>query len=486
MEPQERRTLHPPVTERLVARLWDEQHLLRRPLVTTGGDEVEVVYRGRRRWDRGPDFPDALLLIGQGGLSHGDVEIHVRSSDWESHGHHRDPHYNRVALHVVLWPTGSRPTVRQDGVHVPVLALSSHLAVPLTSLLVADEAEAPRPSPCWPGSPDRDGPLAGLLESSGMERFEARMARLESDLSCAAPDQLLYQRIADALGFMQNREPFRRLAELLPLETLLAYRAFVRSGMAAERYPTAEARAPAQESGAVAAPSPLTALEALLLGAAGLLDPHRANPSDGADRYVETLRRLWAADGPTWAGGAMGAGEWQFFRVRPHNFPTRRVAALAALVDRWPEEGLADWLETTARSSKPRALARALEGQLMRLAPGGYWAGHWDLALLLPRSRDLIGRQRAADVAINAFLPYLAARAARLEDDVLARKVRDGVPGISQARGQRAYSPHGFPDNHDTAPRRGSLRLPPAGSAPSVLELLREEEMRGVPSSGNR
>ena len=53
----------PAVDERLVARLWDAQRPFLLPLRTVAGEEVRVVYRGRRRFDRGPDFPGALISL---------------------------------------------------------------------------------------------------------------------------------------------------------------------------------------------------------------------------------------------------------------------------------------------------------------------------------------------------------------------------------------------------------------------------------------
>jgi hypothetical protein len=394
---------YPAISERLVARLWEDQGPFHRPLLCDDGSEVQVVYRGRRRWDRGPDFPDALIATGNAGLCHGDVEIHVRSGDWRLHGHSRDAHYNRVVLHVVMWDDAPGQTARQDGVRVPVLALSSCLAAPLESLLALTGEESPRPSPCWPGSPDFDGPLGGLLEWCGMDRFAGKAARFEADLSCLSGEQLLYQGIAEALGYTRNREPFRRLAEILPLETLLAYRRTLTPN-----------------------PQSLTpAVEALLLGAAGLLPPQPEFPSLEVEPYARLLRERWAADKTTWAGGAMVASEWQFFRVRPANFPPRRVAALAAIVDRWPEEGLAAWMECVTRSCAPKLLPRRLESFLLGLAPGGYWSRHSDFGLPLPRPLDLVGRHRAAEVAVNVLLPFAGALAASREDGELAMRVRE-------------------------------------------------------------
>jgi hypothetical protein len=453
---------YPPLTEKLVARLWEEQGPFRRPLLSDDGSEVQVVYRGRRRWDRGPDFPDALIATGEAGLRHGDVEIHVRSGDWRLHGHHRDPYYNRVVLHVVMWDDAPGQTVREDGARVPVVALFPRLTEPLEALLTSIAQDSPRPSPCWPGSAEFDGSLGRLLDRCGMDRFAGKVAGFESGLAFSSHEQLLYHGIADALGYTRNREPFRKLADLLPLETLLAYRRHSRrgdeeggrggegeteavtlsgakglsaGGLAPDQSPTGEMLRSAQHDSSVRPKSPVPgpqsltpALEALLLGAAGLLPPQPQLPAFETDSYVRLLRERWAADGPVWAGGSMSASDWQLFRVRPANFPTRRIGALAAIVERWPEEGLATWLERAARSSEPDRLPRKLESFLLRLAPGGYWAYHSDFGLPLPRPLALVGRQRAAEVAVNVFLPFLGALAAS-----------QGDAGGLAARVQEAY-----------------------------------------------
>ena len=81
---------------------------------------------GRRNGGAGPDFLDASVDVEGRGLLRGDVEIHVRARDWMSHGHHRDPAYNGVVLHVV-WDADSLWTEREDGQHVPTAPLKGCL-----------------------------------------------------------------------------------------------------------------------------------------------------------------------------------------------------------------------------------------------------------------------------------------------------------------------------------------------------------------------
>ena len=70
-------------------------------LTTKNGKPLKIIYPGRINDDRGADFRDAVIATGRR-LIKGDIEIHVKDSDWRAHRHHRNPIYNRVILHVVL------------------------------------------------------------------------------------------------------------------------------------------------------------------------------------------------------------------------------------------------------------------------------------------------------------------------------------------------------------------------------------------------
>ena len=89
------------LSESQIIKVWQHQLLDRTGLVTEGGELIGIVYPGRINDDRGPDFRDAVIAT-SGGLINGDIEVHVKSSDWQAHRHHQDPAYNRVILHVVM------------------------------------------------------------------------------------------------------------------------------------------------------------------------------------------------------------------------------------------------------------------------------------------------------------------------------------------------------------------------------------------------
>ena len=84
-------------------------------MVVANSELVRVVYCGRESDDCGPDFRDAVVVIGENEPIKGDVEIHVKSSDWRSHSHHRDPAYNKVTLHVVMWHDSRMTTLLENG-----------------------------------------------------------------------------------------------------------------------------------------------------------------------------------------------------------------------------------------------------------------------------------------------------------------------------------------------------------------------------------
>jgi len=68
--------------------------------VTAEGEVIQIIYTGRHNIHAGPDFFDARIRIGQTFWA-GNVEIHLRASDWNRHGHQSDPLYNNTILHVV-------------------------------------------------------------------------------------------------------------------------------------------------------------------------------------------------------------------------------------------------------------------------------------------------------------------------------------------------------------------------------------------------
>ncbi len=340
------------MNERALCQIWNSLRFRRDGLADAAGELLELVYRGRWQHGAGPDFRGALIARGDGLLLRGDVEVHLRTADWYAHHHDRDPAFAGVILHVVLQHDPAIVTRRHDGSPVPVLTLGNYLrgqGAPTTD----GSAEV------WPPEPCRTTPAGGvqlgrLLDRLGDERLRERAAACEGDLAALPADEVLYRGLMDAMGFSQNREPFRALAQQLPLADLAAL---------ARRLPPA------------ARPE---ALAARLLGAAGLAGP----PPGGQPPPLLTRER------------------WRLAGIRPANLPGRRLRGMAALLARHWEGGLAQSLCLDWPPGPPRTVCVALRRRLLVTTPPD-----------TPGPRHLVGPGRAADAVVNVLLPFALAYA---------------------------------------------------------------------------
>lgn len=392
---------HSDIPEIAVSGAWHAQRFTG-PLRTVDGRAVEVVHRGTWSNGFGPDFRDALILFDGRVLQAGSVEVHLCTSGWTLHGHHRDTHYDDVVLHAVLRHDGGE-TRRHDGRLVPVLELAGFLADALHP--------GPPASPEWtrfgngvcaPHLARREpARIRSILRGLGDARLAAKAARLEARLTAVPPAEVLYQEIWDGLGFSANREPMRLLATLLPLAALDAALASV-------------------------APERRVALaRGLLFGAAGFLP---FSPADAALARLGTdalhaVEASWASHGGPWRPGRLPPTAWTRTRVRPANHPAARLASAAALVTGAEGGLLASLLAPLRAGADPVAALRVLaagDG-----APG-------------------IGAGRAAGLVANALLPFAFALAEQSGDATLGEaagraweRVATAEPNETTRRAQR-------------------------------------------------
>jgi hypothetical protein len=352
----------------------------RTDLETEEDGPVRVIYPGRVNDDRGADFRDAVIETSRGLLT-GDIEIHVRSSYWRLHRHHRDPLFNRVILHVVYRNDMARSGLLENGHTVPTVALES--------LSPPGEGHPPLkrlPLPCRRSAGTRkEGAFLGILEQAGDQRFESRAAGFQTVSSRMEAGQVLYRGVMAALGYARNKHPMMALAGRMPLHRLETM---------------------------VTAPTPATEClaryQAMLVGMAGLL-PSQRSPSrrDGAKTpWAERLEKIWAATGER---VAMSEKDWCFFRVRPGNYPVQRLAAMARLLLRYREEGLLAGLMRKSNQAALKGDHRELEEALI-IDTGGDEDNHLEYNRSFNRrSPALLGRERAADIVINVLLPFAVA-----------------------------------------------------------------------------
>ncbi len=364
--------------------------MLDKSLVTEDGEPVRVIYPGRINDDRGADLRDAVIETSRG-LVKGDIEVHVKSSNWRAHRHHREPAYNRVILHVVFSHDTGEATGLQNGENVSVLALDKYLTTP-------EWRQTPARRPCQrtAAPPDRRN-IGEFLDNAGEARFLAKATRFQRDLVQAGAPQSLYEGIMEALGYAKNKLPCLELARRLPLSVL---ESVIHDGRSDEEC--------------------LIQLQARLLGTAGLLPSQRSNhPSPTkADRWVGELEREWAASRQA---GVMSESDWHLFKVRPINLPQRRLAGMGYLLLRYRGKGILEEAVIRLREA-PADPGRGLE-ELLTVTTDGYWADHFAPGLPSPRPvTALIGDTRAADIVVNVLLPFTLALGRLTSESSLAEK----------------------------------------------------------------
>ncbi len=371
------------ISESFLARVWQQQLAGREPLVTTGGDTVVVLHPGRPTNDCGPDFRDALITINGQRPLQGEVELHVNARDWRAHGHHQDTNYDRVILHVAMQSDGILASPLCSGRAVPVLALSQNLSIS-TEELRGQLCQPPfGEEPCYQAFLRYGvGEVTKVAEEAGDERFHRKARRFEAALTDREPDQVLYEGLMRALGYSQNKEPFQRLARLLPLSAL----------------------AEAAKRG-----DPLR-IQAVMMGTAGLLPSQRSvsdgcrDTSAGNENEVVGLERIWDSSGHT---QAMNPSEWRFHGIRPENSPTRRLVATSHLLTRHRGELLQGILPAMNQLSLSEVQDDLEEALTVKV--GGYWASHFDFGAASGWRPSLIGRGRARDIIVNVVLPFCCA-----------------------------------------------------------------------------
>lgn len=399
------RATPPSVRERIVRCIWFDQTLATDRLRTDDGQKLRVLSPGWWNLEAGPDFRNAALRVGQGPVLKGDVEVHLQASFWHAHGHDADPSYNGVILHVALWNDLGNSTVRTAaGATVPQLTLEPFLRTPLAELVdTVDPAEYPEAAAAGSGRCHAllaEGKvtlewLGQFLGHAGDQRIADKARRLATH-SRGDDDQLLYEAIAEGLGYKRNKAPALELARRLPLAALR------------ERVAN---RAKASE-----------AIEALLFGMSGLLPTSEGIAADDTARgHIRQLCALWSELSSGLADDALDPAQWSFDATRPPNFPTRRIAALARVATRALRDGLQKSLRR-AIGPAPSAQLPPRELKVRRAQLLDFFLSlsdpFWDTRTHfggkpLAHPLRLVGSDRADTIIIDCLLPALLYQARR-------------------------------------------------------------------------
>ncbi|NHE59115.1 DUF2851 family protein [Cyclobacterium plantarum] len=282
--------------------VWKYQYFDKKGLETTSGIPLSIPKIGWHNQHEGPDFKEAEIILG-GIKNYGHVEIHLKASDWKAHQHQNDPAYNSVVLHVV-WEQDEE-VYRADGTIIPTLSLFGK--VPLDVIrnyekllfspnrLLCSEALVKVP----------DILKFSMLEKALVERLQEKSRMVLTLLEENKQDweETAYQWLFYAFGFKTNANPMLKLAKSLPYK-LIKKNAGTQS-----------------------------LVEAMVFGQAGMI-PATLGLDQEYEKKLEAdydfLQRKYNLK------NELFGSEWKFMKVRPGNFPSLRLAQLAALLNKTP------------------------------------------------------------------------------------------------------------------------------------------------------
>lgn len=378
--------------EKLLHYVWLHKLFPPGGLTTDEGVTVDVVDPGLPNANAGPDFAGAKVRIGQT-LWAGDVELHLRSSDWHRHGHDTDAAYNHVVLHVAERIDAPVTTAAGERVPQVELGVPAELRAHYEALL----AEEGFP-PCRSVLTHVEGPAArAWLTALGVERLEEKTRHVDDVLRRTGGDweRTFFVVLARAFGFGVNGAAFEEWA------------------MGIEPSAVGKHRDDARQ------------VEAFFLGHAGLLEAGEATPA-AADAYRTALAAEYAFLRHKFGLETMDAARWKFLRLRPQNFPHVRLAQLADLYHRG-RCSLAAVLEAPqAADVKALLAARAT----------GYWETHYVFGRESAARGKALSEASLDGLVVNAAAPVLFAYGRRHGDE---RRCERAMEWLEQTRPERNH-----------------------------------------------
>ncbi len=350
----------PDFNEDLLQFIWKHRLLKPGPYRSVSGQQVEVLKPGELNRDSGPDFFNGQVRV-EGVLLAGNIEVHLRTSDWLKHGHQEDRAYNKLILHVVYEHDKDLEQNLHHGVEV--LALRDYIDQATLDTYRSFTAEA-ETLPCGPQLKRVNGlHFVSWLERMLVERLEEKVKRLDSLFKESGGDyvQTFYVSLLRNFGFRVNALPFEMLAQRLPAQLLLKHS------------------------------NNLMQMEAMLLGMAGFLE------TPVADKYVALLQNEFEFLRNKYKLVPLQKELFKYSKLRPANFPDLRLVQFAALIHAQP--GI---------FSSPRcALEYKHLMELLQTKVSDHWRKHYAVGGDdAKKSGAGAGKTSLEGMIINSFAPF--------------------------------------------------------------------------------
>ncbi len=404
---------NPKIPEELIYKIWEDKRI-DSSLTTADGLSIEIIDCGVRNTDEaGPDFRHARIKIGNITFT-GDVEIDTLHSDWKAHGHNLNQRYNKVILHAVLSNDSSYPfVVTQSGRKVPTLSLDGYLSSSIKQNIQQDlkaiqsEEEIKMPCSQLNHNVDRREKL-NYLKNLGLLRFrkkcEKNIERLKelvllNELQIKEPkvfhdfykeistreykqkdfelielwQQLYYEQLFEALGYSKNKDIMLKLSKTVDIK-------FFKSISELNK----------------------TKIESILFHISGMFPDVIDIPNEETSEYMRNSLDIWTSIKDNYDSGFLNKNDWNFFKLRPQNFPTIRIAAGARLLEKIIiHEQFIRIINIFKQHSDVNKLITKLRNEII-IKGEGYWAGHYNFNKETKTKLNyFIGLGRADEIVIN-------------------------------------------------------------------------------------
>jgi len=273
--------------------IWENNLFEKKDLITDTNEKIEVLALGQKNTDAGPDFFNAKIKIGNQTWA-GNVEIHIKSSDWIAHKHNTDKAYDNVILQAVA--ENNQPTRRTTNRQIPTIELKYDPKLLNNYLELYNSKQK---IACFSKIKYLDKfTIKHWLGRLQIERLEQKSKIIEQLLlqNNNSWEETFYQYIAQNFGFKKNSVPFELLAKSLPLKYLSKHK------------------------------NSLFQIEAMLFGQAGMLE------NNYEVDYYQKLKNEYKFLKNKFQLDPIDSHLWIFLRLRPPNFPTIRIAQFAQLI----------------------------------------------------------------------------------------------------------------------------------------------------------
>ena len=346
--------------EELLHYVWKHKIFPLNELTTTTGQRLEIIDTGLSNRDAGPDFFNAKIKL-DGVLWVGNIQIHTHYSDWFKHGHHQNPVYDNVILHVATYIDAE--VHRNNGETIPQLQLACPEYIRENFKELSNTDKYP---PCYRIIPSLSKlTIHSWMSALQMERFEQKNAHLIERLRFCNNhwEDAFFITLARNFGFSLNADAFEEWAKHIPLRAIDKHR------------------------------DNLFQVEAFFFGQAGIL-----GDIDG-DEYYLRLKREYEYLAHKFELSPMDVTRWRFLRQRPNNFPHVRIAQLANLYHR--SYGLLSQLMEKETLKEVR--------DLLRGGTSEYWLNHYTFGGCSPAYPKTLSDSSLNLIIINTVVPFLYA-----------------------------------------------------------------------------